>query len=153
MSQPEKWTLIHRKDAGGLRQTCDLDKIKNPHYNVNNHLLKSLLYAWFFLLHFLKVRHTCSSYHPRGTRVILRYKRPPWLFQLFFKWVFFFSPDILEVLLKLTGFLGFGEGRKETTETSPWISCLFWHVGVVCFSGNDCANSALGVYRTQCSHV
>jgi len=28
----------------------------------------------------------------------------------------FFSPDILEVLLKLTGFLGFGEGRKETTE-------------------------------------
>lgn len=67
-----------------------------------------------------------------------------------------FSPDILEVLLKLTGFLGFGEGRKETTETLiflPWISCLFWHVGVVCFSGNDCTNSTLGVYRTQHSHV
>lgn len=67
-----------------------------------------------------------------------------------------FSPDILEVLLKLTGFLGFGEGRKETTETLiflSWISCLFWHVGVVCFSGSDCANSTLGVYRTQHSHV
>lgn len=51
----------------------------------------------------------------------------------FFSSKIFFSPDILEVLLKLTGFLGFGEGRKETTETSPgyhvcfdmWVWCAF----------------------------
>lgn len=37
------------------------------------------------------------------------------------------------MLLKLTGFWGFGEGRKETTETSPgyhvcfdmWVWCAF----------------------------
>ena len=81
-----------------------------------------MLVFLFFVFHciFLKARYTCTPQHPWGAKSETRLCiRPPWLLQ-------FFSPDILEVLLKLTGFLGFGEGRKETTE--PWFSSPGYHV-------------------------
>lgn len=92
----------------------------------------SVICLIMFSLPFLKARHTCTPYHPEGTRVILDSQKTPLVVLPFFK-VRFFSLDILEVLLKLTGFLGFGEGRKETTETSAgyhvcfdmWVWCAF----------------------------
>lgn len=98
---------------------------------MNNHLLELLSHAWIFFI----ARHTCILTIPEGTRVKLDPTKDPLGCSNLSK-IRLFSPDILEVLLKLTGFLGFGEGRKETTETLiflPWISCLFWHVGVVAF--------------------
>lgn len=71
----------------------------------------------FFFLHciFLNQGTPAPLTIPEGTGVKLDSTKDPLGCSNFLKVRFFFSPDILEVLLKLTGFLGFGERRKETT--------------------------------------